>query len=147
MTAYSCPACQGAELKRYLAAPDSGLRHESLGSSRMAFSPGTVLRCRQCGHGFRENQPSPEQLAFLYRDMDVRVYEAEQRSRSITAAKHLKLLNSASSRGKLLDVGSASGAFLEEALRAGWDAQGLEPNAELWRKSVARLGEGCVLNA
>jgi SAM-dependent methyltransferase len=147
MTVHSCPACQSAELKRYLAAPDPGLHHESLGSSRMAFSPGNVLRCRHCGHGFRENQPSLEQLAFLYREMDVRVYEAEQGSRSMTAAKHVKLLNSASSKGKLLDVGSASGAFLEEALRAGWDAQGLEPNAELWRKSVARLGEGRVLNS
>jgi SAM-dependent methyltransferase len=78
--------------------------------------------------------------------MGVGVYEAEQGSRLRTAAKHLKLLNSASAKGKLLDVGSASGVFLEQALRAGWHVQGLEPNAELWRKSAVRLGEERVLN-
>ena len=54
--------------------------------------------------------------------------------------RHIERL--AGGRGRLLDVGTAAGAFLKAATDAGWDATGIEPNgwlAEWGRKQVRRL--------
>jgi SAM-dependent methyltransferase len=44
-----------------------------------------------------------------------------------TAKRRLALIERfAASRGKLLDVGAAAGFFVDEAVRAGWDAEGID---------------------
>jgi hypothetical protein len=44
-----------------------------------------------------------------------------------TARRRLALIETfAASRGKLLDVGAAAGFFVDEAARAGWDAEGID---------------------
>jgi SAM-dependent methyltransferase len=50
----------------------------------------------------------------------------KRRSYADRAVRHLPLFEG---RRRLLDVGSGEGAFLAEMERAGWDVQGLEPDA------------------
>ena len=143
---HGCPVCGSTDLLLYLDAEDPDIRHEGIGSSRKVFSPGRVLRCAKCRHGFRENLPTPAELSELYRRMDVGVYEAEYESRIRTAKRHVRLLSQWASKGRLLDVGCASGMFLDEALRLGWDVAGVEPNEALVAKAARRVGPKRVWN-
>ncbi len=69
---------------------------------------------------------------------DESVYRAEFRRR-------LHTLRTAGARGRLLDVGCATGACLTEARALGFRASGLEPSDEM--AAVARERSGCPVQA
>ncbi|MCP4038615.1 MAG: class I SAM-dependent methyltransferase [bacterium] len=138
-----CPVCDSTRAEIYVAGEDELLQRDAIGQSRVHQRPGRVLRCVDCGHGYRALRPDAESLASLYAEQDVETYLAEVPGRSRTAREHWALVKSLMSRGQLLDVGSASGLFLERANRAGWKATGIEPSAALCAHARARVGE-CV---
>jgi SAM-dependent methyltransferase len=72
--------------------------------------------------------------------MDTAVYEAEATGRRRTAQRHYDIVSRHTPSGSLLDVGCASGLFLDLAARRGWQVTGVEPNAALSRKAEALLG-------
>lgn len=126
-----CPICESAHSDVYVAGESEPLTATSIGQSRVHQRPGRVLRCRDCGHGYRAVRPEPAALAALYAEQDVETYVAEVPGRSRTARQHWELVKHLMSRGRLLDVGSASGLFLERVGRAGWKATGVEPSPAL----------------
>lgn len=50
--------------------------------------------------------------------------------KNIALKNKLKLINSYSEKGRLLDIGSGTGDFLVVAKNDGWDTTGIEPNAK-----------------
>jgi 2-polyprenyl-3-methyl-5-hydroxy-6-metoxy-1,4-benzoquinol methylase len=54
-------------------------------------------------------------------------YLADAERHRETARRRLALIERfAPSRGRLLDLGAAAGFFVDEAIRAGWDAEGID---------------------
>ena len=130
--ATACPLCGGTKLKLHLDGSDHALDPSAFGSSRTSLSFGRILRCADCGFGFTETRPSAEQLRKLYERMDTAVYESETAGRIRTARRHLRILTEhARQAGRLLDVGCASGRFVEAAADPGWSAVGIEPSETL----------------
>ncbi|HEX4230714.1 MAG TPA: class I SAM-dependent methyltransferase [Bryobacteraceae bacterium] len=127
---------------------DDELAPESVGSSRKKLSHGRVLRCLDCGLGFRSFRPSPEQLGRLYADADDAVYEAESANRWKTAQTHRRIVERyTSAPGCLLDVGCASGGFLRAMADAGWHVFGVEPSASQYERAKRMLeGKGEIQN-
>jgi SAM-dependent methyltransferase len=76
--------------------------------------------------------------------MDVSAYERETRGRVRTARRHLKILQryTAGKLGSILDIGCASGRFLEQCAGAGWTVVGLEPSQNLSTEARQLLGGG-----
>ena len=143
-----CPVCEATDLKLYIEAPEAPLDASVFGSSRVSVSPGTILRCRNCGCGFRKNPLTQAELAQVYREMDPKTYEAESAGRARTALTHLALLHRFAESGRLLDVGCASGLFLDHAASSGWEVVGVEPSEQLFRQACARLAsKGLVLKS
>ena len=91
----------------------------SFGSSRQMICHGRILRCLLCGFGFRELRTNPAELAELYSRMDTAVYESELSGRFKTATLHLKTVHRYVKPGRIIDIGCASGAFLDLAQIAG----------------------------
>jgi len=86
-------------------------------------------RCLACGFGFREVRSNPDEMAELYDQMDVTVYESQAAGRKVTAARHFGIVKRfTTGSGRILDVGCASGLFLSEARHAGWSVAGVEPS-------------------
>jgi SAM-dependent methyltransferase len=140
-----CPACASEITGVYLDRSEEELGPAAIGSSRTLFSAGQILRCSKCRHGFRASQPTSEELGELYREMDTDVYESEESARSRTARRHVGLLNRrVGCSGKLLDIGCASGLFLDQAARSGWDVFGVEPNPVLSSKAAGRVGKNRI---
>jgi SAM-dependent methyltransferase len=144
----TCPICESDSIRTYVDAPDETLSPISLGSSRSAVSHGTILRCQSCGFGFLASRLSEEQLAELYSELDDRLYEAEAEGRVRTAIQHLKIVHRFIASGSLLDVGCASGAFLQLCAQNGFRVTGVEPATGLAKKAKEGLsGRGEVLCA
>jgi hypothetical protein len=97
-----------------------------------------LVSCVTCGMLMRRMLPAPEELDEIYAP-EYFTYSAEnpvdgyadylgdaERHRE-AARRRLSLLGRlTSSRGRLLDVGAAAGFFVDEALRAGWEAEGVD---------------------
>jgi len=102
----------------------------------------TVVKCKNCGLIFTNPQPSQEDLTAHYDrnyyyapnkdpkdntryfDYNARYLKGKEKMRFIEIFENLKKLGFR--KGKLLDVGCASGFFVSEATRKGWDARGVE---------------------
>ena len=86
-------------------------------------------------------------MAELYRRMDVGIYESEVAGRKATATRHLSLLNrfTGKKNGRVLDIGCASGHFLEAARQAGWSITGVEPSEVLFARARETLGDDAEL--
>ena len=136
-----CPLCSEKALEVYIEDQDQTITSSALGSSRTVVSPGRILRCHNCRFGFRQLRPSDEQLAQLYKDLDARVYESEIKGRFRAAAGYLRIVERhVSAPGRILDIGCASGFFLQCAKDANWDIAGIEPSESLYVKAREVLG-------
>ncbi len=140
-----CPLCASKDVETLSDDDDRKLSASDLGSSRRAVAHGKILRCRSCRFGFRSLRPVEEELFTLYRHLDPEVYEKELQGRIKTAKRHLKIVHRYAPGGRLLDVGCASGAFLNCAADAGWSVAGVEPAEILCHKAKQLLhGRGDI---
>jgi SAM-dependent methyltransferase len=101
----------------------------STASSRL--SPLPFLACSRCGFAFREDLEDAEVHAVYeggkYERMRGEEYLRNLDARRRHARVRLAALAPFVRTGRLLDVGAAGGAFVSEAARSGFTAQGVEP--------------------
>jgi SAM-dependent methyltransferase len=137
-----CPVCGDVQPELFLDGDDGEIRLDSVGSSRTVLSHGRILRCTECGLGYRSFRPREDQLAALYRAADDSMYEAEMPNRWRTAKRHKRIVDKyVPVKGTLLDVGCASGAFLSAMEQAGWQVEGVEPSASQYLRAQKLVGE------
>jgi SAM-dependent methyltransferase len=140
-TDVACPLCNNRQSTLYLDGDDNEINLASVGSSRTLLSHGRILRCTSCGLAYRSFRPESEELGRLYRTADDSRYEAEMPNRWRTARRHKQIIDRyVSSKGSLLDVGCASGAFLRVMRDAGWDGDGVEPSKSQFLRASKLLG-------
>jgi 2-polyprenyl-3-methyl-5-hydroxy-6-metoxy-1,4-benzoquinol methylase len=94
--------------------------------------------CPTCTLLFRADLPTAAELDEIYGPdyfsgdptgyLD---YLADEEVHRISARKRLDLVERTSSRGRLLDVGTAAGFFVDEARTRGWDAAGIDVSAAM----------------
>lgn len=113
-----------------------------------------IVRCRQCGLVYVNPRYQDQALQEIY----TRVYYAhdgindgldffgydnyldDEENIKITFAKRLKTIERYASRGKLLDIGCATGFFLDLARSRGWDVVGSEVSQFSVRYARERFG-------
>jgi len=103
--------------------------------------PGTfnVVRCRTCGLMRTSPRPTPETIGAYYPDnygpylgtQVVRIEQNRRRFSSLRAiAKRLFILKSnclpSLEPGRMLEIGCASGGFMHEMAKKGWEVEGVE---------------------
>ena len=96
---------------------------------------GRIVKCLDCGLVYTNPRPAPatlEKSYTAYRDED---YLEESSCRSINAHLCLNTIKHFAPRGRLLEIGSSVGYFLNAA-RLDFDARGIEPSA--WACEIAR---------
>ena len=92
----------------------------------------TFFSCRSCGFVFANPAPAPEAIAQFYADLDDEEYSQEDEGRGRNFSTVLRRLRPYAPPGSLLlDVGAASGIFLNLAREAGYRVAGIEPSAAL----------------
>lgn len=134
-----CPVCDSGDLAKALTAFDHTV-------SKQHFD---ISKCNACGFHFTNPQPETNELGKYYESADYishsdseagLVNKIYKRVRSITLKRKLKLVNRVSARGKLLDVGSGTGYFLNTCKQDGWDTTGIEPGKQARELAISRFG-------
>ena len=132
-----CWICGGADMKMVKA---SNLQ-APLGAADFRITDAhygrtaAIYRCEACG--FRQASDLPDVLGF-YEALDDDEYERSRAARALQARKLLAHVMRHRSSGALLDIGAGSGVLVEEALRLGFAAQGIEPSSWLAARAAAR---------
>lgn len=98
-----------------------------------------ILACPGCGLLHRWPLPDPRDVVQgLRRERTIfpDLIEQQRRGKDKLRAWQLERVEELSPRGKLLDVGSGYGLFLEKARQAGWETEGVELSYPEWRYST-----------
>jgi 2-polyprenyl-3-methyl-5-hydroxy-6-metoxy-1,4-benzoquinol methylase len=108
-----------------------------------------MVRCRQCGFQYVNPRLRGDLILSSYVDGEDPAYVSQLRARERTFSASLEEIErAAGSRGTLLDIGTAAGAFVAAAAARGWNAEGCEPNRWLasWgsRHYGIRIRQGSV---
>ena len=126
-----CPVCDSAALKNVLQVKDHTVSGELF----------TVAECQFCTLRFTQDVPDENAIAPYYKSEEYishtntakgfinRLYHSV-RKRTIVKKGKLVEDETALKKGKMLDVGSGIGSFVKEMKQNGWDATGLEPDAD-----------------
>jgi 2-polyprenyl-3-methyl-5-hydroxy-6-metoxy-1,4-benzoquinol methylase len=125
----NCPVCGSAELKNVLSAKDHTVSGEAF----------PIAECNGCSLRFTQDVPDTAGILPYYKSEDYishtdtskgLVNRLYQLVRKKTLRKKRKLVENTTGikAGQLLDVGSGTGAFVNEMKQKGWQVTGLEPD-------------------
>lgn len=101
---------------------------------------GAIYYCRRCRSRFVGANDVPVRLDSHYRDqpLDER-YLREERGRRKSFERVLDRIGRFQKSGKMIEVGSGPGFFLDVAVGRGWEIEGIEPSAEWARFARERF--------
>lgn len=105
----------------------------------------TLVRCRHCGLVYLNPRPTPEEIGAFYppeydpflpaiEDEPSRFRRLDRRFRQFRQCR--EVMRYANRPGQMVDVGCATGTFLEGMRQRGWQVQGVELTP--WAASYAR---------
>lgn len=110
-----------------------------------------LVKCRKCGLQYVNPRLRSDLIFSSYTEGEDQTYISQLAARERTFTTSLVEIERLSGgKGKLLDIGTAAGAFVAAASRRGWDAEGCEPNRWLgeWgaRHYGIRIRQGSVFD-
>jgi 2-polyprenyl-3-methyl-5-hydroxy-6-metoxy-1,4-benzoquinol methylase len=130
-----CPLCQSPRIrlfKKGTVAPEKINANDFRITDNHYGSRWTFYCCRDCGFVFANPVPDRETIDHFYAALSDEEYSREDEGRGRNFAVILKRLRHFAAPGQsLLDVGAASGIFLNLARQAGYRVSGIEPSAAL----------------
>jgi SAM-dependent methyltransferase len=110
-----------------------------------------LVKCRRCGLQYVNPRLRGDLILTSYTEGEDATYVSQLAARERTFDAALtEIERLAGGRGRLLDIGTAAGAFVAAAVRRGWEAEGCEPNRWLgeWgaRHYGIRIRQGSVFD-
>jgi 2-polyprenyl-3-methyl-5-hydroxy-6-metoxy-1,4-benzoquinol methylase len=100
-----------------------------------------LVKCRRCSFQYVNPRVRGELIFAGYTEGDDPTYVSQIDARERTFTHSLREIEQAiGGTGKLLDVGTAAGAFVAAARARGWEAEGCEPNKWLVQWGTAHYG-------
>lgn len=97
---------------------------------------GQIVKCLECSLVYTNPRSKETDIAEVYSKVIDNKYLEEKDGRLLTFQKSLKEVEKYKTDGKLLDVGCATGIFLEVANKHGWETYGIEPSK--WAANYAK---------
>ncbi len=136
----ACPACGGASFRprRRRTFDPAGLDPSQIKiTDRRYGAVWDLSRCDACGHLFADPAPTPAFIDGLYARVEDPLYDAEAEGRRRNFERILDVLEERlPGKGRLLDVGAATGILMDAARARGWRVDGVEPSR--WAIAFAR---------
>ena len=143
----ACAACGGIRLSPYrkgaFRTADLTPEDFKITDSRYGITWDLSV-CLDCGHIFADPCPPPELVNATYGAIEDPLYDAEAAGRGKNFLRILRRLEKLRpAKGRLMDVGAATGILLHLARERGWMPDGVEPSA--WAVDHARRAYGISL--
>ncbi len=125
----ACPICQHKASKIFLSTKDYFLSNENF----------EIHSCENCGFRFTNPRPEVQDLGKYYKSKEYISHSntregifsfVYQKVRNYTLVKKQKLVESYNASGTIIDIGCATGHFLNQMKKAGWNTLGIEPDSD-----------------
>jgi predicted SAM-dependent methyltransferase len=135
----ACPVCNSGTIESFLSCKDHFLTKEEF----------TIVKCLDCGFKFTNPRPENEKLGGYYKSPDYISHSNSrkgifnnlyQQVRKYTIAQKCKMISQYTSGNKILDVGCASGEFLNYMKSRNWDTTGIEPDESVRKMALEIYG-------
>jgi len=122
-----CKVCENQSFTLFLECMDHFLTKEYF----------TIQECQNCGFRLTNPRPLEENLGEYYKSAEYISHSnlkkglfnsIYQKVREYTVKKKYRLISKFASNGKILDIGCATGEFLNIFQQNNWTVHGIEPN-------------------
>jgi 2-polyprenyl-3-methyl-5-hydroxy-6-metoxy-1,4-benzoquinol methylase len=132
ITIDKCLVCGSNQFEPFLVCKDYTVSQEQF----------NIVSCKSCGFKFTSPRPDNSVLGNYYKAESYVSHTDSKKGfvnklyhmvRSYTLKQKMKLVSSYVSRGTILDYGCGTGMFLSACKSAGWEAYGMEPDADARR--------------
>ncbi len=132
-----CPLCGSTDIRNFIICKDYLVSGESF----------AVNECIKCTFRFTNPRPQPSELEKYYRSDNYISHTNKASSlthilykfvRHFTLKSKMKLIDSLSDTGRILDVGCGTGEFLQVCSQGGWKIHGVEKDT-FARKNAEKL--------
>jgi len=139
-----CPVCSSTIIHPALNAKDESVSGETF----------SIWQCDQCTLRFTQDVPGADRIGAYYKSEEYishtniskglvnRLYQLVRRT-TLRQKRKLVCKVTGKKRGAHLDVGSGTGAFVDEMSRSGWRTKGIEPDDGA--RKVAKADFNCEL--
>ena len=139
-----CPVCDSTDISVVAKAKDFTVSNEMF----------AIAACANCSLRFTQDVPDAESIGPYYKSeayishtdsskgLINKLYHSV-RKRTLKAKRKMIIRETGIVKGKLLDIGSGTGAFANEMKQTGWEVTGLEPDADA--RTVAKKLYGLEL--
>lgn len=139
-----CPVCRSGNLRplgQGTVDPERVTADDFLITDSHYGSRWTFTACNHCGYVFSNPSLAEDELLRFYAQLDDREYAEEEEGRGRNFSAILNRLDKFPLPNKrLLDVGAASGIFLNLARKRGYEIRGIEPSRSLTADARKRYG-------
>jgi len=135
----NCPICGLQKFDPFISGKDFFLTGESF----------SIVKCRDCGFRFTNPRPKAEDLGKYYESSDYISHSDSRKGlfasvyqvvRKYTLSRKLSLISKFQPKGKILDIGCATGQFLNHMDENGWKATGIEPDEKTRSRAISEYG-------
>lgn len=142
-----CPVCASPSINPY---KESSFDYHALSKEQIKITDKDygmtwdLSRCNSCTHVFANPSPSQSFISSLYSEVEDPLYQAEAENRGRNFERILSCLEKLQpEKGRLFDVGAATGILLNLAQQRDWKPDGIE--ASSWAVKVASQQYGLEL--
>jgi len=104
-----------------------------------------IVRCLSCDLVFSNPRDKRKGLNQKYAELSIEEYLTAKKSRTLTSAKDVRLVQKYCKSGNLLDVGCSTGIFLSQ-LPKSFNSTGVELSKAACEKAQADLPDASILN-
>jgi len=135
----NCPVCGSQKFDPFISGKDFFLTGESF----------SILKCHDCGFRFTNPRPKAEDLGSYYESSEYISHSDSRKGlfasvyqmvRKYTLSRKLSLISKFQPKGKILDIGCATGQFLNYMVENGWNVTGIEPDEKTRSRAVSEYG-------
>lgn len=132
-----CPVCKNDSIQPALKATDHTVSQEEF----------SIWHCNTCTARFTQDVPGQDDIGSYYASADYISHSDTRegiinnlyhlvRKRTLASKRKLVVKQTGVDKGRILDIGCGTGAFLDTMKKAGWTITGLEPDAAARVKAV-----------
>jgi SAM-dependent methyltransferase len=136
LSAWRCWICGSDALTLVKAGDDRPLTSASFAITDSTY--GATLPLYRCSNCSFLMCPDGANVLTFYEDLEDPEYEKGRAQRALQAKNILRFVQRFMPSGRLLDIGAGSGILVEEALKLGFEARGVEPSKWLQKQAESR---------
>ncbi|MBL6446085.1 class I SAM-dependent methyltransferase [Fulvivirga sp. 29W222] len=135
----NCPLCNSGRFNNYLRCKDYTVSGKDF----------NLVACAECKFIYTNPRPRPQDLHLYYESKDYISHSNESNSpinfiyklaRNFTLKRKVKLVNSLSQKGTILDIGCGTGHFITACQQDGWSIKGVEPDSKARTIAAQKTG-------